>query len=223
MVSRKFFTRLAGLMAPMACIFASAKEPGNTTLSTNSSSDVTGPVTRWSLELGSGATFSNVRDRTLDNYTLVPIELTLSRTFEHEFLTDSFNGALKGRFEASLGGYYSVVATGVEHYIAGYHVGTRYDFTGMSRRLVPFLGCKVGMGWADAHQYMAGGNLHGLGQDFNFNFEVLAGLEYSMTPRTFMRLTAVYSHFSNAGLSEPEKSNKAIDALGPMFGVGWRF
>jgi opacity protein-like surface antigen len=114
------------------------------------------------------------------------------------------------------------VAVGVEKYIAGYNIGAKYYLTRFHARLVPFVGWNVGMGWADAHQYYANGNLHGLGQDFNFNFEVIGGLQYSLTDRSFLRLTAVYSHYSNAGLSMPEHSNKAIDALGPLLGIGWR-
>lgn len=220
----KLLTRcLAGVWVTSLCSIACAGETNKPALMSCCTTAGSDALPHWSIELASGITFSNIRDNTLDSYTLVPTELMLSRTFDHVFLKHFLGGILQGQAELSAGGYYTVVTKGVEHYIAGYHAGTRYSFTRPGRKLAPFLGWNVGMGWADAHQYLADGNLHGLGQAFNFNFEVLGGLQYSLTPRSFMRLTVVYSHYSNAGLSLPEHSNKAIDALGPMLGLGWRF
>jgi hypothetical protein len=38
-----------------------------------------------------------------------------------------------------------------------------------------------------------------------------------------VKLAFDYVHVSNAGMSEPQWQNKAIDAVGPQVGVGYRF
>lgn len=64
---------------------------------------------------------------------------------------------------------------------------------------------------------------YGLGQDFNFKFSVNTGIRYDINDAWFIRLMAEYAHFPNAGLSEPARQNRAIDAAGPQPSVGCRF
>jgi opacity protein-like surface antigen len=64
---------------------------------------------------------------------------------------------------------------------------------------------------------------HGLGQDFNFTFTTGAGVKYLINDSWFTRVGVEYQHISNAGLSEPEHPNNAVDALGPKISVGYAF
>jgi hypothetical protein len=183
--------------------------------------DFTSP--KWSIELGSGAIFSNVRDSSLDSYTIVPIRLTLSYAFDPVNATNFAGGWFDGYPEAVVDGYYDRVTSGVESYIAGFHFGGRYNFTHLQGPVTPFFELLVGAGWADAHQFYSNGNYHGLGENFNFNFSGAIGARYDITKQLFTRLSVEYTHYSNAGLSEPQHSNKAIDALGPILSLGIRF
>jgi len=72
----------------------------------------------------------------------------------------------------------------------------------------------VGLGFADSNP-QAGG----LGQDFNFSFEVAAGAKYQINCDWFLRLAVQYQHVSNAGLSDPPNPNHPIDSLGPILSV----
>ncbi len=182
-----------------------------------------GASPKWSLEAGSGVLFGNVRDSHLDSYTVVPAVLTLSYAFEKEHLKHFAGGFFQGQTDLLLDGYYSRVTSGVESYIAGFHIGGRYNFTHFSNKLVPFFGATVGAAGADARQYRSNGDLHGLGQSFNFNFTLDAGVRYDFSDRWFARLSGQYTHYSNGGLSEPAHQNKAIDVAGPLLSVGVRF
>lgn len=181
------------------------------------------PGRRWSIELGSGALVSNVRESHLDGYSLAPVELTLSRAFAKVYLDNFLGGIFEGSPEALVRGYNTVVMRGIESRLDGASFGLRYDFTKSGGRLTPFTETTVGLAFVDSRGITVNGRDRGLGQDFNFNFTVSAGLRYDLNERWFVRLAAVFSHYSNAGLSEPERENRQIDALGPVLSLGFRF
>ncbi|MDB6064556.1 MAG: hypothetical protein JWR26_764 [Pedosphaera sp.] len=181
------------------------------------------PEGKWAAELGSGVTFSNIRNSKIAGYTLVPVQLSLSRRLDGARLENFAGGWFRGTPEVILMGRYTGVAHGVESYIAEFGFGGRYNFEQPGRRWSPFGELTVGLAWADAHPFLVDGVQHGLGQDFNFAFTASTGVRYDITDRTYMRLSLVYSHYSNGALSEPAHSNKAIDALGPMLSFGVRF
>jgi hypothetical protein len=173
---------------------------------------------RWGVELGTGALFSNVRVSHLDGYSLLPIELTLTRSFGRV----GSGSALEGNAEALVRGYHTVVLLyGTESRLDGFNFGGRYNFLALGERLVPFVESTGGLAFADSRKVTIDGEDHGLGQDFNFNFTLSVGLRYAFTKRGFVRIAAICSHYSNAGLSEPERSNRQIDAVGPMFTLGF--
>lgn len=219
--------RLAGLMMLSSSVLASDVFAGE---QQDASNCKTGAVCRkleasnWSLEAGSGVLIGNVRDSYLDSYTLVPAIVTASYQFDHVYLQDFWGGKLRGKIEPLFSGYYMrVLNSGSEHYIAGFHIGGRYNFEKTVIGVIPFFGCTVGGADADAHQFYAKGDAHGLGQDFNFNFAVIAGFRYDISERFFIRLYGEYTHYSNAGLSEPTHRNKAIDNAGPILSFGMHF
>jgi lipid A 3-O-deacylase len=136
----------------------------------------------------------------------------------------NFQGGLfEARPELIMGLYWSQVERGAENHLAGVTAGLRYEFVGISETVVPFAAATVGPAWADSQPYVENGRTHGLGQDFNFNFNVSAGLRLDLSDRWSTRVSVLYQHYSNAGLSEPVESNRAIDALGFMVALGWRF
>ena len=97
-------------------------------------------------------------------------------------------------------------------------VGPRYNFVQPGWKIIPFIEGGVGFGFADSNPEAGG-----LGQDFNFSFEIAAGVKYQINCNWFLRLAAQYQHMSNAGLSDPPNPNHPIDALGPILSVGYAF
>jgi opacity protein-like surface antigen len=173
----------------------------------------------WTLELGSGVTWSNVRSGQPNQaYTIVPISLTASLALDEVSLDNFLGGVVRGYSEFFFRGDYAQIVHGPENHYEGILVGPRYNFVQPGWKLVPYVEGGVGIDFADSNP-KAGG----LGQDFNFSFEVGAGAKYNFTDDFFGRLGVEYQHLSNAGLSEPTNPNHPIDALGPKLSFGYAF
>ena len=179
----------------------------------------------WSFEAGSGVQWSNVRTTGEDGYTLVPGTLTAALKLDDVTLGDVAGGLFRGYSEFLFQGYgyaLTMSPTGASR-IFGFNVGPRYNFVQPGWKWVPYVQGLVGMGFADSNARTdSAGNPHGLGQDTNFSFGVGAGVRYDISANWYLRAGAQYTHFSNAGLSEPAHSNRPIDALGPMVAIGFR-
>jgi opacity protein-like surface antigen len=174
---------------------------------------------QWTLELGSGAAWSNVRSGQPNQaYTIVPVSLTASLALDDVSLDHFLGGWLRGYSEFYFRGDYAVIAHGPETHYEGLMVGPRYNFVQPGWKLIPYIEGGVGFDFADANP-AAGG----LGQDFNFSFCAGAGARYQITDDFFVRLGVEYQHLSNAGLSEPTNPNHPIDQLGPKLSFGWAF
>ena len=173
----------------------------------------------WTIELGSGVAFSNVRSGQPNQpYTVVPIQLTASLKLDDVSLDDFLGGWLRGNSEFYFEGQFDPIVRGPEHHYEGLMVGPRYNFVQPGWKIVPFMEGGVGLGFADSNPKAAG-----LGEDFNFTFEVAAGAKYLIDDDWFLRLACQYQHVSNAGLSEPTNPNHPIDMLGPVLSVGYSF
>jgi opacity protein-like surface antigen len=172
----------------------------------------------WTIELGSGVQFSNVRvSDSYAGYTMVPTELTAALKVDDVSLDNFAGGIFRGYTEFLFRGQYDVITHGPEDYYAGVLVGPRYNFVQPGWKIVPFVEGTVGIGFANSRP-----QLGGLGQDFNFSFEVAAGAKYQINCDWSVRLAVQYQHISNAGLSSPVKNNP-IDALGPVLSLGYSF
>lgn len=78
-----------------------------------------------------------------------------------------------------------------------------------------------GLGAADANE--SDPDDGGLGQDFTFLLTANGGIRYALSDSWSVWLGASWLHFSNAGLSEPDKQNIGVDSFGPSAGIGWSF
>ncbi len=178
----------------------------------------------WSLELGTGIQWSNVRAGGEDAYTMIPGNFTAGLKLDDVGLDDFAGGIFRGYSEFLFQGYgYALTnSPDAESRIFGGNVGPRYNFVQPGWKLVPYVEGLVGLGFADSNPRVDNaGNAHGLGEDFNFSFSVGAGARYDINDTWFARAGILYTHFSNAGLSEPAHPNRPIDALGPMISVGF--
>lgn len=178
----------------------------------------------WATELSSGILFSNVRSDTAYNTTIVPVQLAGVLKIDDVSLDDFACGVFRGNTEFLFRGDFYQTTWGRENHLAGISVGPRYNFVQPGWKVVPFVEGTVGILFADSDPITRpNGDAVGLGQDFNFTFGVAMGVRYDITEDWYLRLSADYMHVSNAGLSEPEHKNEAIDALGPKLSVGYRF
>jgi hypothetical protein len=173
----------------------------------------------WTIELGSGALWSNVRSGEPNrSYTIVPISLTASLKLDDVSLDQPLWGILRGYSEFFFRGDYDQIVHGPENHYEGLIVGPRYNFVQPGWKIIPYVEGGVGFDFADSKPQFGG-----LGQDFNFTFTVGAGAKYQICDDFFVRLGVEYQHVSNAGLSEPTNPNHPIDGLGPKLSFGYAF
>jgi opacity protein-like surface antigen len=173
----------------------------------------------WTIELGTGVSFSNVRSGQPNQaYTVIPTSLTASLKVDEVSLDNFLGGVFRGYTEFFFRGDYEQIVRGPENHYEGIMVGPRYNFVQPGWVVTPYVEGGVGIGFADSNP--EGG---GLGQDFNFTFEAGAGAKYNFCDDFSVRLGVEYQHVSNAGLSEPEHENHPIDELGPKLSFGYAF
>jgi hypothetical protein len=173
----------------------------------------------WTLELGSGVSWSNVRSGQPNQaYTVVPIDLSASLKIDEVSLDNFLGGWLRGYTEFFFRGDYEQIVHGPENHFEDFLVGPRYNFVQPGWKIIPYVEGGVGIGFADSNPALGG-----LGQDFNFTFTAGAGAKYNFCNDWFLRVGVEYQHVSNAGLSEPQFPNHPIDELGPKISVGYSF
>jgi opacity protein-like surface antigen len=166
---------------------------------------------KYELSLNSGVMFSPVgavKNRSTVNYTLTELQLGW-------MLTDAGNGSswYRGNFElvgAVMGG---AVYDGKGSYIAGVTALARYNFVPPGSRWVPFVQAGGGAELTDINQDL-------LGEHFNFNLDVGAGLRYLINQNWSLSAECRYQHLSNAKLAAHDVG---INAVGPMISLSHFF
>jgi opacity protein-like surface antigen len=213
--------KFLSLLAAVTCLSLCPAFAG-TEVKTTDMKEITPPAVGtekdWTMELGTGVLFSNVRVNTPASYTMIPVNVTASLKLDDIGNDNFLGGIFRGYTEFYFNGGYFGIASGPESRYAGIMVGPRYNFVQPGWKLIPYLSGGVGLGFANSAP-----QLGGLGQDFNFSFETSAGARYNFCDDWFMRLGVEYKHISNAGMSEPTNPNHPIDALGPELSVGYSF
>ena len=176
----------------------------------------------WTIEVGSGVLISDVRTD-LPGYTLVPADLTASIRVDDVSLDEFLGGVLRGNTEFFFRGFGNTVIHGTESRFVGAGFGPRYNFVQKGWPVVPFVEGQAGFAFTDSQGVTVERGQIGQGQDFCFQFGIGTGVRYDITESWFLRLSAIYTHFSNAGLSDPGRKNRALDAAGPEMSFGYRF
>ncbi len=187
-------------------------------IAVNTSNTSAKPDKDWTLEAGSGVTWSNVRASGYEGYTIIPSFISASLKLT-DVSNDQFcNGIFRGNAEFFFRLDGAAIVHGPESHYESLLVGPRYNFVQPNSRFIPYVEAGVGLLFADSNP-----RGYGLGQDFNFTFTTGAGVKYLINDDWFVRVGAEYQHISNAGLSEPQHPNNPIDAVGPKISVGFSF
>ncbi len=165
---------------------------------------------RWEANISSGVLFSPVgtpKDRPVINYTITTLQLGY-------MLTDVGGpGILRGNFEVAGDVFASKVFIGPGSYIAGGTVWIRYNFVPAGWRIIPYLEGGAGLTTTDIDRSY-------VGQPFNFNLDIAAGLRFFVAKNWSVNLSCQYQHISNANTGN---KNVGINSYGPILGVSYFF
>ena len=129
-------------------------------------------------------------------------------------LTDADAGGwLRGNWEISLEAMGGEVFSGKGSYIVGGTLWFRYNFVQPNWRVVPYLQAGGGAEALDMDRNL-------IGETFNFNLDVAAGMRCFVARNWALDLECRYQHLSNAKISNHDIG---INAVGPMIGVSYFF
>ena len=173
----------------------------------------------WTVEVGTGGSYSNIRHSNGNDYKLLMNDLSFAYQLDEVSLTGWRRGFTEWVAQANG----NVILQGPESRMFGISFGPRYNFVQEGWKVVPFVGAQIGAVFADSRNN-ALKNHRGLGQDFTMMFQVESGVKIPLSDTLFLRVSAVYSHYSNGGLSIPNhRANNDIDALGARLAFGSSF
>ena len=105
------------------------------------------------------------------------------------------------------------VFEGVGEFMAGATIWLRYNFVPRESRFAPFVQAGAGGTYTDINPRL-------IGQDFNFNLDLGAGVRYLLASRWSVNVEYRYQHISNANMAD---RNLGVNAHGPMLAVSFFF
>jgi hypothetical protein len=154
---------------------------------------------------GAGVMFSPfiaTHGRPTLNYELTEIQLGY-------MLTDVHGSCFwRGNVEVAGSAFGGPIITGQGSYVAGATAWLRYNIVPKAGHFVPFAGLTT----TDNNELV--------GQDFNFNLNLGAGVKYFFKPTWSVNLEYRYQHLSDANLTP---HNLGVNADGPMLGISHYF
>jgi lipid A 3-O-deacylase len=218
-----FALRYLGLFAGLACFSAPSFSATEATVrhgETSSAAVVSrggsasiDPIDRWELSYETGILWSAGARATPLEYVVLPQLITLKTPKVSRRAFAGGDLVLRSRFSLLL----EPIIQGPEHSYLGASASGCLEWWTPSRTTCLFFASGGGLGWMDSKGYAVKG---GQGQDLNFNWLVYLGGKYQRGERFSATLGVYYQHVSNTGLDEV---NPGLDAVGPMFSVGWSF
>jgi len=165
---------------------------------------------KYEVMLASGVMFSPIgadKGRHTVDYTLTGLQFGW-------MLTDVGRPVWwRGNWEVALEAMGGEVYKGRGSYIAGGTAWMRYNFVQPNWRLVPYVQAGAGAEGTDMDQRL-------IGEKFNFNLDVAAGLRCFVTRNWALDFECRYQHISNAKISNHDIG---INAVGPMIGLSYFF
>lgn len=165
---------------------------------------------KYELSLSSGIMFSPVgadRERHTVNYTLSGLQLGWMLTDVNDA------GWLRGNVELAGEAMGGTVFKGRGSYLAGGTFWVRYNFVQPDWRWVPYVQAGAGAEGTDMDQRL-------IGENFNFNLGIVAGLRYFASEKWAVNAECRYQHISNAKIA---RRDIGINAVGPVLGLSYFF
>ncbi|HXT13276.1 MAG TPA: acyloxyacyl hydrolase [Candidatus Angelobacter sp.] len=165
---------------------------------------------RYDVTLSSGVMFSPIgadRNRPVENYVLNGLQVGRMLSSAHG------DRWFRGNWEASVEAIGGAVFQGRGSYLAGATLWGRYNFVQPDWRVAPYLAAGAGAEATDMDQRL-------IGEKFNFNLNIGAGMRWFVSRQWAIDLECRYQHISNATIA---KHDIGINAVGPMVGVSYFF
>lgn len=164
----------------------------------------------YELSLASGVMFSPIGadgGRPTVDYTLSGLQLGW-------MLSDVKGpGWFRGNWEVAAEAMGGEVFNGKGSYIVGGTLWLRYNFVQPNWRVIPYVDAGAGAEGTDMDPRL-------IGEKFNFNLNVAAGMRCFIARNWTLNFECLYQHISNAKIS---KHDIGINAVGPMIGVSCFF
>lgn len=123
-------------------------------------------------------------------------------------------GFLRGYWQGSVGGIYSDILQGPEHYYAGVVGSLRYLFVPGDGTWAPYIEFRGGVGGTDASRVY-----YGQQDQVAFTYLMGLGLRYQPNPQWRFSLGIVDQHMSDMYLTNP---NYGFDSAGFITSIEWR-
>jgi Lipid A 3-O-deacylase (PagL) len=155
-----------------------------------------------------------------DSYNQTPLRYTLAPTLASlrwQMGDVRGPGILRGTFDLSFSGAFTLIARGPETHYWAYDMGIRRNFVRRNWRAAPYFDTRLGVGRIDAKGPL--GVPYAQGQDLTFTFMMGSGVRYNFNSRYAISVGMNYMHVSNLYLSEPRFYNYGINVYGPMVGL----
>lgn len=160
--------------------------------------------------LASGILFSPfvaTKNRPTVNYTLSEAQFGYMLTDVRQ------TGPVRGNFELVGAGFGGAVVKGKGNCLSGLTVWMRYNVVPRHGPFTPYIQAGGGVTYADVNRRL-------VGERFNFNLDIGAGVRCFVTHNWSVNLEYRFQHVSNADLS---RHNIGLNADGPMLGVSCFF
>ena len=158
-----------------------------------------------------------------DQYNVTPLKYTLVpniASLRWQMGDVRGPGILRGNWDLTLSGNYTMIPRGPETRYWAYDMGIRRNFVRPNWRIVPYFDLRLGLG--DINAKGPKGVIWAQGQDFTFTFMLGSGVRYNFNSRYAISAGINYMHVSNLYLSEPKVLNYGINVYGPMVGIAIR-
>jgi lipid A 3-O-deacylase PagL len=158
-----------------------------------------------------------------DGYNETPLKYTLVPTIASlrwQMGDVRGPGILRGNWDLTLSGAFTVIPRGPETHYGAYDMGIRRNFVRPNWRIAPYFEYRLGLGRIDAKG--PEGVPYAQGQDFAFTMMMGSGVRYNFNPRYAISAGVSWMHISNLYLSEPKFLDYGINVYGPMVGVDIR-
>jgi opacity protein-like surface antigen len=165
---------------------------------------------RYEASFTAGVLFSPVgkeENRPTVNYTVTGVQLGR--------MMGNVRGAgfWRGNLELALEGFGGWIYDGPGNYVGGATLWVRWNFVPEGWRVIPYIQGGAGVTTTDIDRNL-------VGQPFNFNLDLGAGLRYYVARRCSVNLEYRYQHISNA---DTGVRNVGVNSQGPILSISYFF